>query len=145
MEITLILTSSVAGISAIFLTVLGWSHWRLMRYVASMEDRLANESTPAQIAECETYVKAFGARIDTYSVENETFRNAVHKSMQRFDAIMRRNEQSLIDRAEKVVDKKTPDDYPDEIRLGEHHPPQAATGRLTKAELRDLARKAGKL
>jgi len=143
-----VVTTSVAGVSLVFLTVLWWFAWRWKTYamdlIVRLNNRLEEKATPARLAECETLVKAFATRIDTAAVENEAFRAAVHKSMQRFDAIMRRNEQALIRRAEKVGEPRDESEYPEEITLGEHEPPQRPTGRLTRPQLRELARKAGK-
>lgn len=148
MEVWQVVTASVAYLSTLFLVILWWFAWRWKRYamdlIVRLNNRIEEKETPGRLAECETYVKAFSARIDTYAVENETFRNAVHKSMQRFDNIMRRNERALIGKADKVIDGDEERAYPDEIRLGEHEPPQRPTGRLTRPELRELARKAGK-
>ncbi len=148
MEVYQIVTSSVAYLAALSMVMLWWFTWRWKRYVIDLIDALSSRveqrSEPGRLIECETLVKAFATRIDTAAVENEAFRGAVHKSMQRFDAIMRRNEQALIGRADKVVPPTEEIEYPDEIQVGDHQPPQRATGRLTRAQLREMARKAGK-
>jgi len=148
MDAIQIVTSSVASVSLLSLAVLWWFCWCWKSYVADQVTRLNNRieerATPTRLAECESLVKAFSSRIDTAAIDNEAFRGAVHKSLQRFDQIMRRNEQALIQRAERVGEPRDESEYPEEIEVGEHQPPQAATKRLTRPELRELARKAGK-
>lgn len=144
MDTLLLVTSIVAGVSLVGLLVVSWFAWQLKAFVEekviTLNNKVESTATPARLAECETYVKAFASRIDTFGVENETFRGAVHKSLQRFDAIMRRNERALIGKAENVVDGTDAERYPDEIVAGEVTPPQTQTRRLTRKELRDLAR-----
>jgi len=148
MDTIQIVTSSVASVSLLFLSVLWWFSWRSKAYVMDklirLNNRIEERATPTRLAECESLVKSFSSRIDTAAIDNEAFRGAVHKSLQRFDQIMRRNEQALIQRAERVGEPKDDSEYPEEIQVGEHQPPQAATKRLTRPELRELARKAGK-
>ncbi len=148
MDTIQIVTSSVASVSLLFISVLWWFSWRWKHFVmdryAYLRDRVEERATPTRLVECESLVKSFASRIDTAAVDNEAFRGAVHKSLQRFDQIMRRNEQALIQRAERVGEPKDESEYPEEIQVGQHQPPQAATKRLTRSELRELARKAGK-
>jgi len=148
MDTIQIVTSSVASVSLLFLIVLWWLSWRWKAYVMDrytyLRDRVEERATPTRLAECESLVKSFASRIDTAAIDNEAFRGAVHKSLQRFDQIMRRNEQALIQRAERVGEPREESEYPEEIQVGEHQPPQTATKRLTRTELRELARKAGK-
>lgn len=96
----------------------------------------------ARLQEVETAMEAFRGRIDAFVIENAQFREAVHKSMQRFDAIMRRNERALIQSAEKELAGGEGDDIPDVIP-GNHEPPghwDRRRNRPSKEELRKLLR-----
>jgi len=95
----------------------------------------------ARLQELESTISAFRTRIDKSGLENDAYREAVHKSMQRFDQIMRRNERALVGKAGKVLTEEEEDDTPDEIPLGDHKPPSTKKGsRPSRAELRQLLR-----
>lgn len=141
----LTITTTIAGIALVGLLALSWSHWKLLAYVRGIETVVQEKATPARLAECETLVKAFGGRIDTFAVENQTFREAVHKSMQRFDQIMRRNERALIDKASKILPQEEEKEYPDVIPLGTHTPPMKPVEQSSREELRKKLFKQGRL
>ncbi len=87
----------------------------------------------------EATVGALRTRVDGSAIENDTYREQVHKSMQRFNAIMRRNERALPARRGST----DPDDdgTPDEIPLGDVRPLDHQSARPTRAELRDELRR----
>jgi len=89
----------------------------------------------------ENTITSLRTRIDTAALENNVYREQVHKSMQRFDQIMRRNERALITKAEKQLTEDGVDDSPDEIPLGDVRPPNhQGARRPTRAELREQLR-----
>lgn len=95
----------------------------------------------ARLQELESALQAFRTRIDQSALENNAYREQVHKSMQRFDQIMRRNERALIKGAEKSLTDEDVDDTPDEIPLGDVAPPQTGRNRPSRAELRAQLRR----
>ncbi len=113
-----------------------------LKRVEGLVDILETKVPEARLQELESTISAFRIRIDKSGLENDAYREAVHKSMQRFDNIMRRNERALIGKAEKTLTEDEADDTPDEIPLGDHPPPSTKTGsRPSRAELRQLLRK----
>lgn len=100
-------------------------------------DAVVAKVPESRLQELETTISAFRRRIDTSALENDAYREAVHKSMQRFDSIMRRNERALVSKAEKSLTEEDVDDTPDEIPLGDVAPPnQTGRNRPSRAELR---------
>ncbi len=108
-------------------------------------DKLIGKVPEARLQEVETALQAFRTRIDQSALENDNYREAVHKSMQRFDQIMRRNERALISKAEKTLTEDEHDDTPDEIPLGDVSPPSQGSKKPTRAELRAELRAKGRL
>jgi len=116
------------------------AHMQHKELCDSMNDLLM-KVPEARLQELESTISAFRTRIDKSGLENDAYREAVHKSMQRFDQIMRRNERALVGKAGKVLTEEEEDDTPDEIPLGDHQPPSTKKGsRPSRAELRQLLR-----
>ncbi len=86
----------------------------------------------------EQTIGAFRTRIDGSAIANDTYREQVHKSMQRFNAIMRRNERALPVRRGSTEPED--DGTPDEIPLGDVRPLDHQSARPTRAELRQELR-----
>lgn len=140
------------GIWNTLLTVFASICWARLKaaehYSESVRERMTEEYEKlvalvpeSRLQELETTISAFRRRIDTSALENDAYREAVHKSMQRFDAIMRRNERSLLKGAEKALTEEEVDDTPDEILLGDVAPPnQKGSIRPSRAELRQQLR-----
>jgi len=95
----------------------------------------------SRLLEQETKIASLRTRIDQSEIANDSYREQVHKSMQRFNAIMRRNERALPSRTGST--DAGDDDTPDEIPLGDVRPLDHQSARPSRAELRaELRRKA---
>lgn len=88
----------------------------------------------SRLLEQETKIASLRTRIDQSEIANDSYREQVHKSMQRFNAIMRRNERALPSRRGSTDSEN--DDTPDEIPLGDVRPLDHQSVRPTRAELR---------
>jgi len=104
-------------------------------------DGLEGKIPESRLVEQETKIASLRTRIDQSEIANDSYREQVHKSMQRFNAIMRRNERALPSRRGST--EPDDDDTPDEIPLGDVRPIDHQSARPTRAELRaELRRKA---
>jgi len=94
----------------------------------------------SRLLEQETKIASLRTRIDQSEIANDSYREQVHKSMQRFNAIMRRNERALPSRTGSTDPED--DGTPDEIPLGDVRPLDHQSARPSRAELRaELRRK----
>ncbi len=112
---------------------------RHLSRVEGLVDVLEGKVPEARLQEMEATLVAFRTRLDTGTLENEAFRAKVHKSMQRFNTIMVRNENAILSKAEKALTDPNNSDTPDEIPLGDVRPPEHQ-GKPSRAELRALLR-----
>lgn len=140
----LVISVSVLGVVVLILSLLAAT---VLRRYASEIARITEQcgSLSAQVPEhrlqvVEQALEAFRTRIDSAAIDNDSFRERVHKSLQRFDQIMRRNEKALLGKAGQELDKDDGDGYPDQIPLGDVRPQPSLPARMTKAELRRLLR-----
>ncbi len=138
--------SALAFVSLYLLTGLLWKRVERaegftrghLNRVEGLVDVLEGKVPESRLQAMETTIEAFRTRQDASALENIAYREQVHKSMQRFNAIMRRNERALPARTGST----DPDDdgTPDEIPLGDVRPLDHHRPRPTRAELRELAR-----
>ncbi len=102
-------------------------------------DKIQGKVPEARLLDMEAANEAVVRSLDTWRIDNQAFREAVHKSMQRFNSIMRRNETAILGKAEKALTDPNGSDTPDEIPLGDVRPPEHQ-GKPSRAELRALLR-----
>ncbi len=110
----------------------------LVNHCITQVDELEQKIPESRLQAFQQTIDAFRTRIDASVIENEAYREQVHKSMQRFNAIMRRNERALPSR-QGSTDQDN-DGTPDEIPLGDVRPLDHHRPRPSRAELRELAR-----
>ncbi len=102
-------------------------------------EKMEGKVPEARLQEVEQTLHAFRNSLDTWRVDNQAFREAVHKSMQRFNSIMRRNETAILNKAENALTGPENDGTPDEIPLGDVRPADHQ-GKPSRAELRAILR-----
>jgi len=142
-----VLASALAFLSLYLLTGFLWKRLQRteafthehLRRVEHLVDELEAKVPESRLQTMESTIEAFRTRIDAATIENETYREQVHKSMQRFNAIMRRNERALPARRDSTDPED--DGIPDEIPLGDVRPSDHHRTRPSRAELRELSRK----
>lgn len=129
------------GGSILWARVKGAEHlaWERVKKLSDEMRELKATVPEARLQEVEACIGAFKTRVDSFVVENDAFRTAVHKSVQRTDQIMRRNERAVIQQAEKTLQNGDDDGTPDEIAWT---PPEGdVKPRPTRAQLRELLRR----
>jgi len=141
--------SALALVSLSVITAAIWSKLKrteaethgLVQQCLDHQAQLEAKVPESRLQAMESTIDAFRTRIDSSVIENETYREQVHKSMQRFNAIMRRNERALPARSGSTDPED--DGIPDEIPLGDVRPSDHHRApRPSRAELRaELKRK----
>jgi len=141
--------SALAFVSLALLHALVWRRLKATEDRTERHKRFMNQHVDAvelkvpesRLQSMESTIDAFRTRIDASVIENETYREQVHKSMQRFNAIMRRNERALPVKSGSTDPED--DGIPDEIPLGDVRPSDHHRApRPSRAELRaELKRK----
>lgn len=147
METTyLVVFSIVAGsflLLAVLITLIGASTLKGLR--GDVEDLSVEMKTtipPKQLEQAIITAEGSRDRIDTALLELQKYKEGVHGEMQRFYAIMRRNEKAAVGAiAQRSADQES--EVPDEIALSSLKKDQEEPEQVSKAELRRLAREAG--
>jgi len=135
---------SVLLLFSVLIAVVGFS--RLSALHARQKELLSilnTQAMPKQLEKAVVVAEGSRDRVDTALMELGKFREGVHSEMQRFYAIMRRNEKAAavveLPRGAPNGDSEMPDEIPvSSLKDAEQEEPQ-----ITKAELRKQARAAG--
>jgi hypothetical protein len=143
----LVVFSVVAGSLFLLVTIVSLIYWAR---VAALEDEIGKltfdvqeKAQPKQIEKALQVAESSADRIDNALLQLQKFREGVHGEMQRFYAIMRRNEKALGSTYGKQEEDST-DEPPDEI-----DPKQLKSAKdpdprqVSKADLRAIAREKG--
>lgn len=116
----------------------------LAAQVMSVRQVLGEQAPQKQIEKAVITAEGSRDRIDTALIELAKYREGIKGEMQRFYAIMRRNE-----KAASTVDAQTPSGQdgesgvPDEVDASSFKNDEKAEEQISKADLRKLARSAG--
>ncbi len=151
MESSYLVVFSCVGGALLLVSVL--STLILWARISALDDgetelvKLINEkAAPKQIEQALATADSARSRIDTALLELGKFRDQVHSEMQRFYAIMRRNEKAagFVEGQQALGSTKPPEaETPDEISASDLKPAPETEGRESKVELRRRARQAG--
>ncbi len=104
---------------------------------------LLTKSSPKQLESANAAAHAAQSMVQTTVQEISKFKDQIHGEMQRFYAIMSRNEKAVKQQAtthNPSVEEQGP---PDEVSASSFSPEPPPGHEISKAELRELARKAG--
>lgn len=113
----------------------------LFARVGNAEELALEKSEPKALQDALAKSEGTAARVDNALLNIEKFREGIHSEMQRFYAIMRRNEKALEKgQAEETAENSGP---PDEIPVESLRKQQTEEDQLSRAELRKLARDRG--
>lgn len=131
---------------SILITLFLWSRLNGVgrRLDATVEQLLAR-STPKQLEQANAAAQSAQQIVQTTNQEIAKFKDQIHGEMQRFYAIMSRNEKA-VKKLEPTTSGSPPSAaaIPDEIAAADFQPPDPPPGHeISKAELRAMARKAG--
>ncbi len=140
--------SCVAGVVLLVSVLSSGVLWARLSAVDDRQEALAREvlkaTPPKQIAQALAVSESADNRISTAVLELGKFKDQVHSEMQRFYAIMRRNEKAK-DGQNSSFSKSTEEESapPDEISVDSLKKSSDVPENETKAELRARARAAG--
>ncbi len=119
------------------------------RAIASVDGRLdatvsemLTKSQPKQLESANAAAHSAQAMIQTSVQEIAKFKDQIHAEMQRFYAIMSRNEKAVKKQETTNAVEEAPDP-PDEVDASSFSPDPPPGHEISKADLRALARKAG--
>jgi hypothetical protein len=116
-QITAIVASVCAGLSAICVVLSLWNFVRSSRLEAQVDD-LDTKLPHKRVVEMEQAVDSLIAHINGLEQKNTEFKQSVHNSVQRLDQIMRRNEKaaaSLLDENGDLQADAVPGQLPPEL------------------------------
>ncbi len=117
---------------------------RLWDFSVRLNNELAEKTPPKQIEKALATAEGARARIDTALLELGKFREGVHGEMQRFYAIMKRNEKAAGFVPGQLPPQGKEAEIPDEISASDLKPvTPAQEDKISKADLRKRAREAG--
>ncbi len=104
---------------------------------------MAAQATPKQLENANAAAQSAQAIVQTTCQEIAKFKDQIHGEMQRFYAIMSRNERA-IKKQETLQPLAAASEVPEEVDAAAFSPPEPPPGHeISKADLRALARKAG--
>lgn len=137
----IVVFSSVLGGIFLLFSVINLVYWARFR---GLEDSLVEVDKKTQVerlAEVENDTTALLARVDQFAVDNSSFKNQVHKELQRFDQIMRRMKTAAdtVATARRSAENGEDND-PDEIPLEDATPRVDLQAPMSRADLRKLWR-----
>lgn len=146
----LVVFSCVAGallLISVLTTLICWAR------ISALDDGetelvklISEKAQPKQLEQALATAESSRSRIDTALLELGKFKEQVHSEMQRFYAIMRRNEKAAGFVEGQQTGSPAAAETPDEISPSDLKPPEGELddrGRETKGELRKRAREAG--
>ncbi len=118
--------------------------------VKGVEDRLdatvhemLTKSTPKQLESANAAAHSAQSMVQTTLQEIAKFKDQIHGEMQRFYAIMSRNEKAVKKQESATMPSEAADQPPDEVDAASFNPDPPPGHEISKADLRALARKAG--
>ncbi len=120
------------------------------RAIASVDARLdatvremLSKSQPKQLESANAAAQSAQAIVQTTVQEISKFKDQIHGEMQRFYAIMSRNEKAVKKQELTTHPQEEASGPPDEVDASSFNPEPPPGHEITKADLRALARKAG--
>ncbi len=142
----LVVFSVVAGallVLTILTTLIGYSRLSAMKERQDdLSVQLTTQALPKQLEKAVITSESSRDRVDNALLELQKYREEVHREMQRFYGIMRRNEKTaLVGRVEAPDDGAS--EIPDEIAASSLKKESEEEEPISKAELRRQAREAG--
>ncbi len=118
--------------------------------VRGVEERLdatvhemLHKSQPKQLESANAAAQSAQAIVQTTVQEISKFKDQIHGEMQRFYAIMSRNEKAVKKQESTAMPSGAESTTPDEVDAASFNPDPPPGHEISKAELRALARKAG--
>ncbi len=118
--------------------------------VKGVEERLdatvhemLHKSQPKQLESANAAATAAQSMVQTTVQEIAKFKDQIHGEMQRFYAIMSRNEKAVKRQETTQVPTTDASTTPDEVDASSFNPEPPAGHEISKSELRAMARKAG--
>ncbi len=120
--------------------------WARVRGVDERLDATVHEmltkSTPKQLESANAAAQGAQAIVQTTVQEISKFKDQIHGEMQRFYAIMSRNEKA-VKKQEATLPSAEASEVPEEVDASAFNPEPPPGHEISKADLRALARKAG--
>ncbi len=118
--------------------------------VKGVEERLdatvremLQKSTPKQLESANAAAHGAQSMVQTTLQEIAKFKDQIHAEMQRFYAIMSRNEKAVKKQESAVMPSDDANAPPDEVDASSFNPEPPPGHEISKADLRAMARKAG--
>lgn len=112
------------------------------RLDATVHEMMA-KATPKQLENANAAAQSAQAIVQTTVQEISKFKDQIHGEMQRFYAIMNRNERALKKQETNHSPSEPESTPPDEVDAGSFEPQTPPGHEISKVELRAMARKAG--
>ncbi len=104
---------------------------------------LLTKSSPKQLESANAAAHAAQSMVQTTLQEIAKFKDQIHGEMQRFYAIMSRNEKAVKAQTAQPQSSVEETGPPDEVSLSSFNPEPPPGHEISKHDLRELARKAG--
>ncbi len=125
-------------------TLIVWARVRGVddRLDATVQE-LLTKSSPKQLESANAAAQSAQAIVQTSVQEIAKFKDQIHAEMQRFYAIMSRNEKAVKKQDAHQMPQEADDSTPDEVDASSFSPEPPPGHELSKVELRAMARKAG--
>ena len=146
-------TTEIVVFSCVIAAVLGVSvliSLNLQARLNYVRDRLESElatlaatATPKQLENANAAAHSAQAIVQTTVQEIAKFKDQIHGEMQRFYAIMSRNEKAVKKQEANHQPSAEASDVPEEVDASAFSPEPPPGHEISKADLRALARKAG--
>jgi len=112
------------------------------RQEATVREMLT-KSQPKQLESANAAAHSAQAMVQTSVQEIAKFKDQIHAEMQRFYAIMSRNEKALKKQEQQPMPSEDATGPPDEVDASSFSPKPPPGHEISRSELRELARKAG--
>ncbi len=106
-------------------------------------EQMLKQSQPKQLEAANAAAQSAQAIVQTTVQEISKFKDQIHGEMQRFYAIMSRNEKAVKKQEANLSPSAEASDVPEEVDASAFNPEPPPGHEISKAELRALARKAG--
>ncbi len=121
--------------------------WARVRGVDDRLDATVHEmlskSSPKQLESANAAAQSAQAIVQTTVQEISKFKDQIHGEMQRFYAIMSRNEKAVKKQENQPRALEAADGPPDEVDASSFNPEPPPGNEISKSDLRAMARKAG--
>jgi len=104
---------------------------------------MITKSTPKQLESANAAAQGAQTMVQNALQELAKFKDQIHSEMQRFYAIMSRNEKAVRKQESATMPSEPADSPPDEVDAGSFNPEPPPGHEVSKADLRAMARKAG--